>query len=340
MTYQEIIKLNPIQEGESIRSYCNRVSGEHYKADALRSLIFKAAARNAMTTEDFLRSQGPAIVEQSVWPQDRELNWRDVIAPINALQGIMKDAKKDANEFTITVQATEPICVVVLADLHAMSWGTDHDAFEKITDELINTPNLYAILGGDLLQMAIKLRGVAEVTDNVLPPKWQMKFLDSWLKEVHHKVLFSIWDNHSVMREESGTGFSMYAHIFEQKVNYSNGITHADIIVGDQTYRIAAAHFWRGNSMYNALHGHMRYSKWNGHDRDIIIGAHTHQPAVAYWTESNMLKLGINSGSLQNSGYEKRFYSIHNHPVFPCFTLDPRRKSFQAYWSVENWLKR
>lgn len=48
----------------------------------------------------------------------------------------------------------------------------------------------------------VNLRGVLEVSDNLLPPEMQTKFIDSWFNEIGHKVGFATWDNHGIMRQE------------------------------------------------------------------------------------------------------------------------------------------
>lgn len=287
---------------------------------------------------DFLSSDS-SIIQDNTFEEKKGFSWRDSIKPLRSLQNQFSGARRSTNYPVIKIDTKKPICVVLLADLHAGSWGTDYDLFVQITDELINTPNLYAILAGDLLQMAIKMRNVKEVSDNALPPKWQLYFLDSWLKDVYQKVLFSTWGNHSVMREEAGSGFSMYAHIFEQYVPYSNGIAHADVQVGKELYKFAVSHFFKGNSIYTYTAGHKRYVRDHGHDREIVLAGHTHQPETSQYMISDKEKVALNCGSAQtNSGYAKRFYSLKTRPIFPCVVLHPKEHLVIPFWSVRHWL--
>lgn len=270
--------------------------------------------------------------------KEGKFSWREVTEPLQKLQTIFKGAKSSQDFAKFSIKTKEPICVVVLGDLHLGSWATDYNLFKQITDELVNTPNLYAILVGDLAQMSIKLRGVLEVSDNALPPKFQMMFLDDWLQEVKHKVICSTWDNHSVMREEVAVGYSKYAEIFSRHVIYHDNIGHTDIEVNGNVYKVAAAHFFRGRSELNPLHAHFKYMRFTGQDRDIVVAGDSHVPGMAEARISGRRRVAINCGSIQNGGYGKRFFSILNSPDFPCFQLSPNEYSVTPFWSVQEWL--
>jgi len=90
--------------------------------------------------------------------------------------------------------------------------------FEKMTQEIIDTPNFVRIShGGIYSKMAIKLRGVLEVMDNAIPPKYQVMILEQWLDLIKHKVIGAVWCNHAVMREENVLGWSPTAKYNERK---------------------------------------------------------------------------------------------------------------------------
>lgn len=265
-----------------------------------------------------------------------EMNWREAVEYVQSGQKLFNKAKSSDTIGTVHIDTDEPIYVLVLGDAHFGSWGTDYDVLKQITDEILNTPNLYVMLIGDLLQMSIKLRGVLEVSDNALPPKFQMMLLDSWLNEIKHKVICSTWDNHSVMREEDVTGYSKYAEIFERVTMYFNGIGHLDLKVGDEVYKIAVSHFFRGYSIDNPCHGAMRYMRRQGIDREIAMAGDSHVPGIIKYIDGEKTRCALNSGTAQtNSGYAKRFFSLFTHPVFPVLKLDPKEHKFTPYWNLK-----
>lgn len=268
-------------------------------------------------------------------------NWRDVLKPVQELQEIKEKSSNSQDKANWSIDTDKPICIVVIGDWHMGSWGTDYDLFKACTDEIINTPNLYVIIVGDMLQMAIKLRGVLEVMDNILPPKMQMLMLDSWLQEIKHKVIASTWDNHSVMREENAVGYSTYSQIFSRHTIYHNHIGHLDLHVGKQTYKLACTHHFFGRSELNPCHAPMKYMRYKAHDREIAIQGDFHVPGIIKYTEGGREKVAMVCGTLQTgSGYAKRFFTLTTHPVFPCFTLSPDQKLITPYWSIKEWLNK
>lgn len=269
-----------------------------------------------------------------------DMDWRESIELIKGMQIMAEKAKSTQSELSIHYDTDKPICIVLLADLHMGSWGADYSAFQEMTDEILNTDGLYVILAGDLTQMAIKMRNVLEVSDNLLPPHWQYRFLESWMQEIKHKVICTTWENHAQMREEAAIGWSPTAQMLASHTAHFNGIGHIDLTVGEQIYKIAVSHFFRGNSMYNPCHSQMRYGKFEGQDRDIIMAGDTHTFGIASYTDGKNMKLALNCGSLHvNSGYGKRFFSLVTHPKFPCVVLHPDEKLFVPFPSVKAWLK-
>jgi hypothetical protein len=338
-----VFKQHPQKEGENTREYCRRIStilpsiGASATAGAVVNMYYKTIAIEKNAVRDLKQYKTSKISTNK--KELKELNWRQVLKPLEELRETFKESKGHQTEAIWKVKTDKPIVVLFLADLHMGSWATDHTILEQLTDEILAIDNLYVMLGGDLLQMAIKLRGVAEVSDNALPPYWQLKFLESWLMEIQHKVICSTWDNHSVMREEAQVGFSTYSEIFKRMTIYHEGIGHIDLHVNNQVYKVALSHFFRGRSMLNPVHGQMRYIRMEAPDRDICLAGDSHVPGMLVYPEGGKTKYAINSGSLQNSGYGQRFFSIKHLPKFPCFVLDHEEHLVTPYWSLKHYLK-
>jgi hypothetical protein len=322
-------------KGEKIIQIARNIAKQHgLNEDSFRQFV-KAVS---IETERDRRQYNSDDIQTD--KKESEFNWRDWIPAIQQVQGLVKKSKGSQDRAIWKIDTDEPICVVVLGDTQLGSFGTDYELFVKITDEIINTPNLYVILVGDLLQMAIKLRGVLEAHDNLIPVEQQLMFLDSWLQEIKHKVIASTWDNHSVMREENAVGFSSYANLFKRHTIYSSGICHLDIQVGTQVYKWALAHFFSGKSYLNRTHAPTRYMRFEGQDRDIAAQGDFHQPGYQWYYDGEKERLSIVCGSLQiDSGYAKRFFSLTTAPKFPCVVLDPHEFIMTPFSSVKQWLK-
>ena len=281
------------------------------------------------------------LSERPVFTSDKhigELDWREINRLVKVMQHIKSQASFSQDTAEISIPSDKPICVVGLSDTHILSWGTDHGMFEEITNEILETDNLYVALLGDLQQMAIKMRGVLEMSDNMLPPELQHRYLESWLYEIGHKVLVATWDNHAAMREEDATGYSRYSDILKRNVVYHNGIGHPDIIVGSQRYKFAVTHAFRRRSQYNPCYGGVSYLMQHGHTREIAMSGDSHVPGISWFTHGETPKLAVNAGALQtNSGYAKRFHTLHTHPNFPAVILWPNEHYFEPISSVRAW---
>jgi len=267
-------------------------------------------------------------------------HWRDGIEMAKQVQKVHKSASTSQDHSAFHIDTDKPISIVALGDTQLGSFGTDYDLFCKVTEEIINTPDMYVILLGDLLQMAIKMRGVAEVQDNILRPDLQIAFLESWLDDVQHKVIASTWCNHAVMREENGVGYSTTARILGKRGIYHNGIGHLDIKVGEQLYKFAISHNFQGFSIHNPMHGMMRYIRHNSPDRDVVLQGDKHQPCFNQFFHNGEKKTTIMCGSIQtSSSYIKRFYSLKTNPQQPVIELRPDRKSVNVFMCYEDWVR-
>jgi hypothetical protein len=295
--------------------------------------------------KDFIRPkreeglhEKPFVVSNKV---ESDYNLDEILDAAEAYKQALNRTKNTQGTYLkMSLNVNTPICVVGIGDTQLGSYGTDLGLFKEITDEILNTPDLYVILLGDLTQMAVKFRGVLEMMDNLIPPKVQFKLLEDWIKKIKHKVICSVWENHAQMREENGIGFSPTAEMLAEHTAHFNGIGHVDLTVGSQEYKIAVSHFFRGRSMYNPVHAQMKYTKWEGQDREIVMAGDSHVPGVCSYFDGGVKRLAINCGSIQTeSGYAQRFFSIKTHPLFPCVVLHHEKKMFQGLDSVANWIK-
>ncbi len=266
------------------------------------------------------------------------LHWSDVLAPAIARQGMARAAKRSQDHGRIAVATTDPLPVLFISDWHIGSWGTSYLGIAEMT-KAIQDLGLHVAVLGDMLQMSIKLRNVLEVSDNLLTPGEQMAFLRSWLQDMAPHVLWATWDNHSVMREEQAVGFSTYAELFKDKTIYHSGIGHIDLTVGEETYRVASSHRFRGNSIHNPTHGQGRYLRMEGIDREIAVAGDSHRPAMASYYDGPLQRFAINCGTLQtDSGYAKRFFSLSSHDSMPVLLFFPDRHKVVPFMNLDDYL--
>lgn len=234
----------------------------------------------------------------------------------------------------------DSILLLNLSDLHIGARGSDYGLLKNIIKEIIETPRLYVALTGDLLETAIRLRGVKEVAGQIIEPEMQINFLESLLEDIKHKVLWATWDNHTVQREEDQVGYSVYKRIIgrDKAIIYHNGLGHVDLTIGDETYNIVSTHKFIGRSLLNPIHGQMRYMRFEGQDREIAISGDSHKPAHGIYWDGNKKRAALNGGTLHtNSGYAKRYFSLFTVPEYPCIELFANKHDFIVYTNVGQW---
>jgi len=339
MNILEYIKTNPPNESEDTISYYDRVAQDlGITWDAADGRIRRLLKKNGYPqgingVKEFLGAKN--IVSDDVELSD--LSWRDMLPAIHSMKNLRGSLKSSSHYINVDVSTQDPICIIPFGDAHIGAIGTDYELFQKITDEILNTPNLYIILMGDELDLAIKLRTIAEVLTSVLTPELQVQFVTSWLTEIKHKVLFAVQGNHDA-RIKQFTGLDVPQHIITKIVPYSTGICHVNLKVGKVLYKIAAAHKFPGHSMWNVNHANKKYSAMQYPEGDIYMGAHTHRPGGAFDWESGRLKVYLNSATLKTQDeYAATWFSILTSPVYPCVVLHPNEKLIMPFVSVRHW---
>lgn len=270
---------------------------------------------------------------------DEDLTWEEMADAAIAMQGIQHRASSSQSHATIEILADDDPYILFLSDTHIGDWGTDYEAFKRITHEIQETPRLHVALLGDMVNMAIKLRGVAEVAwGSLLPPELQLVFFSKWLDSIAHKVVLATWDNHAVEREEAQSGISAFKNVQSKRVPYFNGIGHADIVVGDNQYNLAVSHRFRGRSQDNPVHAPMRYLLRESSDRELAAMGDYHVPGISQFTHAGRTRTALVCGSTQsNSGYAKRHYSLFTSSAMPGVSLSGDQHLITPYFTTEHW---
>jgi len=268
-------------------------------------------------------------------------DWRDACKAAKQMQDLRKRMSWSQDYASIPLgNGKNPVILLGFGDTHIGAYGANYRLLEEITDEIIETPNLYVALMGDLLEMAIRLRGVLEVTAQVLTPEMQEAFLEDWLDEIKDKVAFATWDNHAVMRQESQAGTSSVKNILSRRFVYHNGIGHSDLKVGKQTYAAAASHKFRGGSMFNRMHAQGRYVRQEANDRELVLMGDIHTWGYSHTEDGGSERVYVTGGTLhENSGYAKRFFSLKTSPHYPCVVLYPDTHEMQPFKTVKRALQ-
>lgn len=269
------------------------------------------------------------------------LSWEDYIAPMEAAQALHAEIGRSQDRASIIIESTSPTAIAFVSDWHIGSWGVGAAAIRDGTHRLLRLHRergLYIAVLGDMLEMAIRLRSMAEINGNLLTPAQQIGFLKLWMREMAPAILWATWDNHAVQREEEVTGYSVYAEIFKDHTIYHSGLGHTDLTVGNETYLIATSHRFRGRSALNPLSGQMRYMQRESPDREVVVGGDSHQPAIMQYHDGGKTRTVANCGTLQtDSTYAKRHFSLHTSTAMPVLVFHPTQHIVVPYHSLDHY---
>jgi hypothetical protein len=268
-------------------------------------------------------------------------DWREISEWVGRGQDLRHKGGWSQNHATVEVQTPhESILLIPFGDAHIGSWGASLDSLVAFTNEVRSNPRLYLGGVGDLINLAIKLRSVIEVKDDILPPDMQHNFFAAWMEEMtsNGKLLFAGFGNHDVEREEAGAGSSIHKRMLERRVPYFAGIGHVDIAVGAQQYKVAVSHRFSGSTGGNPLGGQKKYMRFEGQDRTIAIAGDLHRPTYESYYDGPTHRIALNCGSLQTgSGYAQRYFSLFTIPEYPCIELFATEHRAIPYKSVGDW---
>lgn len=279
--------------------------------------------------------------ESVVWDKKAsDVSWRDFITALDPIQALRARSGRSQDYAHIHIATDRPVPLAFISDWHIGSWGVDAQDIARGTDKLLELHARYGLhvaILGDMVEMAIRLRSIAEISGNLLPPSDQIAFFRSWLRDVSELVLWATWDNHAVIREEELVGHSAIAEICKDYTIYHSGIGHTDLEVGDQVYSLATSHRFAGRSVSNPVAGQMRYMQ-NNPDREVVVAGDSHRPAIMQYEDGGKERVAANCGSLQtNSRYAKRHFSLHTSEAMPVILFSPDEHTIAPHYSLSHF---
>lgn len=263
-----------------------------------------------------------------------EFNWREWVPHLQERQKLHEKASWSQDSASITIETTFP-CIVFkpIADNHLGDIGCEYDRFLDFTDNLVSIPYLYTALLGDDTDNFVSFKSQLAMLQQIMTPEEQDEFLESWLNEISHKVIFASHGNHSEFEEKVSARNSV-KKLLNRNVVYFNGIGVCNLQINQQQYRIVATHKTRYNSSFNKTHGLKQLARKDIPDADIYLSGHIHDPSMEWSFERGLYQLFMVLGTIKNNdGFGKRYFSyfsarkdgaivldstIHRVIPFPC----------------------
>lgn len=195
--------------------------------------------------------------------------------------------------FRIDGRYGKNFAVVPLFDVHYGSNGHRGRKFQKYLRWITETPGLYVILGGDLMDNALD-DGRGMCYDQIINPQTQLDDMTEMLAPIAHRVLTMFPGNHE-WRTYKKTGIDISKILADRlDIPYHTGPVLLSILAGDHKFTIDARHgFSRPGTKGGQLNSAMRPMKWM--DADFFLSGHTHEALVS---EDTVIREDAQNGSL------------------------------------------
>ncbi len=225
--------------------------------------------------------------------QVREQDWKYHIPIMAGKQQPYQMIQMTKDVFRIDGRYGKNFAIVPLFDVHYGSNGHREGKFQKYLKWITETPGLYVILGGDLMDNALD-DGRGMSYDQIINPQTQLDDMTEMLAPIAHRCLTMFPGNHE-WRTYNKTGIDISKILADRlDIPYHTGPVLLSILAGDHKFTIDARHgFSRPSTKGGQLNNAMKPMKWM--DADFFLSGHTHEALVS---EDTVLRENAADGSL------------------------------------------
>ena len=195
------------------------------------------------------------------------------------------------NDFEMIIHkfpGRENITIYPIADVHLGSRECMETEFIEFINYVKNTPNVYLILGGDLIDNGLK-NSLTNVYRATMPPSQQKREMANILAPIAHKVLAAVSGNHerrSSRDSDDDVTYDILAKIDREEV-YRENMAFVKLQFGDQngdgktnpTYMLVVSHgAGGGRTTSGAVLRAEQFGMVIDGGVDALIVGHTHKP--------------------------------------------------------------
>lgn len=243
---------------------------------------------------------------------------------------------KAQRQLAVQFDTGKPIAIAFIADQHiAPGTPVDHKRMREDAELIQETPDLYAILGGDGVDNHLKHHAAILAARSQPDDQWK---LFNWYLEIFaEKILAIAQGNHDAWANQIG-GVDVLARIAKQmKVRYSTNEFHLTVNVSGAEYRIGVRHQYRLNSSFNQSHSVKQWLRLGHEDFDIGCIGHHHEGAMESFLYRGTHRIAIRPGSYQiTSAYSGQYGWNDSVPLCPTVLLFPREKKMHGVFDVRD----
>jgi hypothetical protein len=240
-----------------------------------------------------------------------------------------------------------PIALTFKSDQHLTMHGPVDvtRAFED-AEVVQQTPALYAILGGDGVDMHIKHR--AAMVGKGSRPTDEWRLYDGYLKTLGNKILGVISGNHDSWTRDA-SGIDMVGILSARnRLHYAPDMMVMQVELVDtpdgevtQTYHVKVRHQYRFNSSLNVGHVVKRMYDMDGDQFDVGVVCHNHEAHIESFERHGSTRWALRPGSYQYESSWSRMIGFPGaFPTCPGVVLWPDEHRIDAAHDLRELVER
>jgi hypothetical protein len=251
------------------------------------------------------------------------------------------------SEIEVTLKTDMPIGISFMADTHNGGNGVDMRQIINHTKLIKETPGLYVMLGGDVVNNFV-LPKLAHAGQGDASPSVQWQMFRWMLSTLSEKIVAAGSGNHDRWTQRLA-GIDQYLATLQQVPTLYVGpggyLDEGGLLklrlrapgLDDVVYRIYRKHKGSGGKT-NPLAGPMGLFRFPEHEQlDVAVTEHIHTPAFGSWRHAGREVIGIQVGSYKVADHYARTEGFYNHDVaVPTVIFWPGERKMRLERNLED----
>lgn len=266
---------------------------------------------------------GPMVDPDKLWEEAKKRSERS------------KSYASQRHQAKIEVPGNLPVGLSFISDQHIgdgkATW------FQRLEDDarlIADTPGLYAVLGGDGVDNAIKHK--ASVVGSGSKPSDEYRLFEHYLGLFDGSILAGCTGNHDDWTKDLTDLDNMGRLYRENRIFGAPDFVVLECIVGGVSYTVKVRHQYKYNSTLNQTNSIKRMWEQDGDNFDIGVLCHLHEPAMEPFIKHRQVRWAFRPGSYQyTTTYTRRHHASYGStPTCPTAILFPGEKRIVGFWDV------
>ena len=215
---------------------------------------------------------------------------------INLQHELQKAQVPDTIEITLNVSS--PIGIAFTSDWHIGPMGTDLEALVRDIETIVNTPQLYAYVGGDIAQnMILSTMSHFGCLEQGMAINDQWIIAEYLLQKLKPAILAIGDGNHSAWSTNVADVNRVRQIASELHIVYTGHGGTIKLRVGNQQYIIYRSHKGRFNSSFNLSHSAKRAWEFSPVSFDVGVIEHGHEPTIEPFYRHGLERIAVRTGT-------------------------------------------